>query len=704
MKVGARAIGECNRASERGQGILRLLRCLCALAVLGGTHVLAAPEDGRRSRAAERLFSQGVAAYEEARWRTASDRFRSVTEMPANQRSRAALLMLGRSLLAVDDAAGAVKAARRLLRESPGGRYAADARMISGDGHYRLGRRDEAAFDYARILQGPAPASVQASAAERLAGLVKNRSIDRGVQDRVRRELGSRMDDALLYGEARWYGRLGWVELSRRQLSVYIDSVGETGMFHDLARTQLEGGSPSEPAPLLAPAPAPEAVRRPGASRPGVLVPLSGRDGKYGRDLRDGVRFANEEMGKPFDLVVVDTGAEYDDFEEEVVPIHQSEGDRLLRVVSGARSLVDQADVQAIVGPVFSASCAAAAPVAEGAGVPLIAPLAEQSGLDTLGRHIFQLNPIPEVQGQALAEYATLVLGLHTLAILSPLSDLGHAFERAFTTTAVANGGRIVYSEWYFPEEQKDFQPQFQELRQVGFSLGAAESDASPELFDSLEAALLDTSLGGRDAFGELVDQAAGPTEQPPDSADIFIESIDGVAVIIEDFEDARTIAPQLRFHRIQSRLLGNDTWFNPEAIARMRASERRHVKGCVFVSRRQGSEQERSFVDNFRSRFGRDPGYAGAGYDAARIFLEGWRAGHRSRTALRRYLSELRNYEGASGRVSFMPPRRVNSELTILRIDSGGRVLALKGEDLPALVLETDDLLPVEVLLPGGG
>ena len=295
----ARAIGECNRATKAGQGALRLLRSLCALALLSGHQASAAPEDGRGSREAERLFAQGLNAYEGARWRTAIDRFHAVAELPANQRSRAALLMLGRSLLRLGDAEGALEAARRLLRASPGRRYAADARMISGDGYYGLGRHDEAAFEYVRVLEGPAPAAVQASAAERLAGLVKNRSIDRGVQDRIRRELGSRrMSDALLYGEARWYGRLGWLELSRRRLSAYVDSLGEEGMFHDLARSRLEGGSPAVAAPE--PKSAPESVRRPGAPRLGVLAPLSGREGLTGSQLLDGVRFANEEMGRPF--------------------------------------------------------------------------------------------------------------------------------------------------------------------------------------------------------------------------------------------------------------------------------------------------------------------------------------------------------------------------------------------------------------------
>ena len=433
---------------------------------------------------------------------------------------------------------------------------------------------------------------------------------------------------------------------------------------------------------------------RPGVPRLGVLAPLSGREGAYGADLLAGVEFANHQLGQPFDLVVVDIGAEYQDFEEEEVPIHQSDGDRLLRVASGARYLVREADVQAIVGPVNSTSCAAAAVVAEAAGVPLIAPLAQQSGLDTLGRHIFQLNPIAEVQGQALGEYATLVLGLRTLAILSPLNDYGHAFERTFTRAAVASGGRVVHSEWYYPGEQKDFQAQFQELRRIGFSIEPPPTPGAGML-DSLQAALLDTTREGRRAFRDLLDRGA-PKEQPPDSSEIFVESIDGVAVIIEDFEDALTIAPQLRFHRIRTRLIGNDTWYAPEAIADLRAGEGQHLEGSIFVSRRQGSEQERGFVNAFRARTGRDPGYASAGYDAARLVMEGWAAGHRSRSELRRYLAGVRNYEGASGRVSFTPSRRVNSELTLLRIDGRGRLRSLARGDLPSLTLEAAGDPPV--------
>jgi hypothetical protein len=85
-------------------------------------------------------------------------------------------------------------------------------------------------------------------------------------------------------------------------------------------------------------------------------------------------------------------------------------------------------------------------------------------------------------------------------------------------------------------------------------------------------------------------------------------------------------------------------------------------------------------------------------------MVMDGWRAGHRNRTGLRRYLADLRHYEGASGRVSFTPSRRVNSELTLLRIDGRGRVRAMGKEDLPALVLEETDDLPAGAGLPGGG
>jgi len=734
--------GECTRGHRGGQGVIpspgTWLAAALLLVVMAAA-VGAAFEGARYSRAAERHFTRGITAYDGGDLETARENFRSISDLPANQRSGAALLMLSRTLIrqggdaptgAVASAAyhDAIDVSRELLRQAPDSRYSADARLLVGDAYHQLKRFYEAATEYARILEGTAPLAVRAMAAERLAAIVRNRRITTvthqpdappSALDRIRLKLGEdRLRDALLFGEARWYGRLGWGGQSRERFTAYIDSVGTDGMFYSLAKAGLSGQTMAVPATVEAPElvvdiaePLPVSpsgwaplAGREDAPRIGVLAPMSGPrwEREIGRDLLAGARMANEEMGEPFDLVVFDTGSEYVDFEGETVPIYQSEASRLVRVVSGTRFLIDEVGVAAIIGPVFSTSCAAAAGLAEAAGVPLIAPLAQQSGLDTLGSHLFQLNPIPEVQGRALAEYATLVLGLKTLAILSPLSDYGYDFEQAFTHTATRNGGLVLHSDWYVPEATTDFHAQFDSLRQKGFRLMPPAGDDSLSLFDSLETALLDTTVSGEWLFEELVRaEGLGVAPSQPDSSERFVDTVDGVVIVAEHFDDAARIAPQLHFNRLQTQMLGNDIWNDAEALAELSRTERDHLRSAIFVSRRQGSETERDFVDRYRLRTHRDDvGYAAAGFDAASLILRGWSSVHGTGADLRQFLADVRQYEGASGRISFTESRRANSEMTLLTIDHNGQVRPLGAADLPSLKpTYVDADLPAESL-----
>lgn len=720
---GAAGATECNRHRRGRQRRARVAALACAATAtlqLWPLAESAAATEARYLREADRLFTSGVSAYEKDDLPRARDEFGAVADLQTNQRTGAALLMLARAHAhlgvrggAAADYRAAIEAARTLERRVPGSRYEADVQLVAGDSYYALKRYYEAATEYARILAGSGPVLVKASAAERLAGIVGNRSITSSALDRVRGQLGAeRLRDALVFGQARWYGRLGWVAQGRARLETYIDSVGSAGSFYGLARELRRDGPGASFADLAASqasAADPWAVvagsavadpstwrpdpGRSGVPRIGVLAPLTGQERAIGRDLLAGVRYANEELGTPFDIVPVDTGLEYVDRDEMPVPVVESEASRMVRVVVGARFLVGEAGVMAIIGPVFSTSCVAAAAVAEAAGVPLIAPLSQLSGLDTLGRNVFQMNPIAEIQGETLAEYATLVLGLRTLATLAPLTDYGHAFQRAFAATAMENGGRIVHSEWYFPGQTKDFQSQFQALRQAGFGLGPrpAATD-SLALFDSLEVAVVDTTSAGDWTFAELMGPRSAPVQTPADSASLFVDTIDGVAIIVEDFADARTIAPQLRSHRLTTQLLGNDSWHDPEAIAQMPATEREYLRGCIFVSRRQGSEAEQRFIDRYRTQAHGDPGYAALGYDAARMLIGGWDGGHRSRAALREWLAGVRRFDGASGRLSFTDDRRVNTDLGLLTIDARGHVRPLGSEDLPGAVSADPD------------
>lgn len=672
------------------------------------------------SRVAERLFAKGLERYEDTEFAKARDSFQELSGMRANQRTSAGLLMLSATQVKLGEYRLALEAARRVERDYQSSRYVADARLIAGDCYYFMRRYYEAASQYGRILATPAPLPLQASAAERLVGIVKNRSITADAFDLIRPQVGEdRLRDALLFGEARWYRRLGWEQQARAAARTYLAELPD-GIFSGLAarslrepeairaretsiRTAVRADTPddrvstasaSEGSPTISKG----TISRDSKPRLGVLLPLSGPEGHYGQELLSGIRLANEEAGYPFDLVEADTGREYPWIDtylgREQVHIEQSEGSKLLRTVQAARYLIEEQEVIALIGPLFSSSCVVAASVAEDAGVPLIAPLTQQSGLDSLGQFIFQLNIVAEVQGKALAEYATLVLGLETLAVLSPLTDYGLSFSLAFADAVEDNGGTVVHSDWYVPEETRDFKNQFQAMRQAGFRLDP-DPEVTPAVFDSLSMVVLDSSPESEGTFYELLEtgEEVSPEDQP-DSTEIFIDAIEGIAVVVESFEDAKRIAAQLRFHRLRTQVLGNDIWYDPDGIRQMTAPDREYVKGCILVSGRgQGATAERDFTDRFRRRFGRDPGYAGFGYDAAAIVAAGWLEGNESRGAMRDWLAALTDYDGVSGRISFPPGRRANDELNLVKIDSRGRLVPLAVGDLPDIAVPEDDL-----------
>ena len=698
--------------------ILTAAFCL-ALSVFASSSQLQSQQRQRPAYSveAERLFTKALEKYNASDYPAARSNFEKLVDLAPNQRSSAGLLMLGKTLMRLGEFEAALRAAKRIEREFQG-RYVPDARLIAGDCLYHLRRYYEAADRYGRLLATAAPLPLQASAAERLAGIVENGFITSQALDRISSQVGaSRLRDALLFGKALWYGRLGWKEQSRAAMRAYVDGVSN-GIFTALALESLRAEPVETPAserdelgrrerPSSRDRPRPESDRiedegtkhpdrgqRPLPGRPdtrerpllGAVMPLSGPDRHFGRELLAGIRLANEDLGEPFEIIEEDTGYDYGD-----LPIFQSESSRLIRTVEAVERLVREWEVVAIIGPVFSSSCVAAAKVADAAGVPLIAPLAQQSGLDQLGQSVFQISIIPETQGAALAEFATLVLGLETLVVMAPLSDYGWSFDASFTAIAERNGGTVVHREWYVPVETKDFQHQFEAIRQVGFSL-MPPARADSAMFDSLSFAVLDSSTSGDDVFLEML-EAEGGVEEPPDSSAIFIDSIDGIAVVVESFEDASTIVPQLRFHRLQTQILGNDIWNKPEEIRKLNSTDRDYIKGSIFVSGRSSSAATREFVDRFRDRFGRDPGYAAAGYDAARIVMSGWLEGHGSKRELREWLARLREYEGVGGRISFGDGRRSNNELTLLKIGPRGKVNPMSLQELPEIYVPPEDL-----------
>ena len=645
----------CGQAKPRSffPYIQRTARYLCLglAAVLAPTLAAGQAYTWPYSVDAEKVFGNGLAAYKQERFDEALNHLRQLAEFPLNQRSSVGQFLLGKALYRLGHFAEAIDAALVLQRRFPASRYLPNARLLIGDSFFKIKHHSEAASQYGRLLATQAPLGIQAQAAERLAAMAWNGQIKEQELTRLRQAIGAgRLREALFFGRARWYQRLGWEVEAVQAIQTYRDSVAN-GIFAPIAA--VWGSGPLTVGPRV------------GAESPrlGLLLPLTGPDQQYGEELRQGVLLANREAGSLFELVVDDTGIDYGNLAiatDHSGDISESLASGLLRVAHGVQRLLDQG-VVAIVGPLRSRSSVVAATVAGRAGVPLLVPLARQSGLDSLGHSVFQLSTVSKTQARLLGEYATLVLGLEHLAIISPLSDYGWDFAREFTRIAERNGGQIAHSDWYVPQKTTDFRYVFEEVRKAGFAL----RPPPPDTLEVIE--------------GELkVEEEL--------TADMFIDTIDGVVVVVESFEDAKTIAPQVHFHRLQTQILGNDAWWDPEAIRQMRPGERKNFDGVIFVSARQAeSAAEQSFVSNFRKQFRRDPYYAAAGYDATRLLIDGWKQGHRDPAALIEWLTTVRFYEGASGTISLSPDVRSNSALTLLKIERD-KVRSLDTGDLPQM------------------
>jgi ABC-type branched-subunit amino acid transport system substrate-binding protein len=215
------------------------------------------------------------------------------------------------------------------------------------------------------------------------------------------------------------------------------------------------------PAPLLAPAleilfdpeetlasapktPQPPQLTRPEISEPGriaLLLPLSGPEQALGRSLLDAAIMALNEIGGD-ELVLLPRDT-----------LGTPEGARI------AADLALQEGAQLILGPVFSASVAAAAIPARARGVNMVAFSTDAA---VAGGGVFLLAFMPQQQVERVVGYAV-SQGLRRFAALAPESPYGFTVVEALQSTVKINGA-LVTKTLLYPETEQDLMDTVQML------------------------------------------------------------------------------------------------------------------------------------------------------------------------------------------------------------------------------------------------
>ncbi|HEY8994338.1 MAG TPA: ABC transporter substrate-binding protein [Lacunisphaera sp.] len=189
----------------------------------------------------------------------------------------------------------------------------------------------------------------------------------------------------------------------------------------------------------------------------GEYASLTGKEAGFGQTSHQGVVLALEEinaaggvLGRPLELA----------YEDNQTKSGES--------ATAVKKLLSRDKVVALIGEVSSGRSLEAAPIAQAAKIPMIAPAATNPKVTQTGNYIFRVCFIDPFQGTVMAKFAKEDLKAKKVAILSSVSNaysLGLA--KFFKETFTAAGGEIG-TEKNFSEGDKDFRAQLTAVKAAG--------------------------------------------------------------------------------------------------------------------------------------------------------------------------------------------------------------------------------------------
>ena len=342
----------------------------------------------------------------------------------------------------------------------------------------------------------------------------------------------------------------------------------------------------------------------------GVALPLSGRYGPFGEQVRRGMELALElrPLNPPLQLDIRDSAGD---------------AGTAARLVS---TLARSPQILALAGPLTGSEAAAAAVQAQKERLPLLT-LSQRDGLAETGDMVFRNSMTGRLQVEALLRHAMDGQGLRRFAILFPENRSGQEFRDLFTQGVKLRGGAVVASQGY-AESETDLRSQIRRLQ--GLEPNAADPGKVKAKFDALFI---------------------------PDYADRIGQ-----------------LVPQLGFYGFEPvQLLGINGWNSPDLVRIGGAAVEGAVFVDGFF-RDSPAPAVRSFVERYLQKYGEEPSILAAqGFDIVGMLLTALEApGVRSREELRQALAGLQNYPGVTGTTSFDSQGDAAKGLFLLQVRDG--------------------------------
>ena len=319
--------------------------------------------------------------------------------------------------------------------------------------------------------------------------------------------------------------------------------------------------------------------------RLGFVGGLSGRVADLGVEVRNAATLAVEMRNK--------SGGVSGRRIELVAEDDRQNPDRAVEVVT---KLIDL-KVDAIIGPTTSAMAMVALPLANAAGVVMIAPTVSTSRLSGIDDYFFRVVGATDMLARTNANYHFAHLGIRRVSVAYDLDNTS-------------------YSESWL----KDYQAEFVRLGGQGVDRVGFASNAGVHYRD-LALAL----LGAR-----------------PDTVLVVANSVDAAMLC----QHLRRIDPAVR--------IATSEWAATEQLIELGGNAVEGIVIAQIFDRKSTLPAFLAFKENYLARFGRAPGFGGLmGFDATNVALDAL-AARQSGQTLKQALLARRTFAGAQGPLVF--------------------------------------------------
>jgi branched-chain amino acid transport system substrate-binding protein len=337
----------------------------------------------------------------------------------------------------------------------------------------------------------------------------------------------------------------------------------------------------------------------------GEYASLTGKEAGFGQTSHHGVVLALEEinnaggvLGKKLELV----------YEDNQTKPGES--------ATAVKKLISRDKVIALIGEVSSGRSLEAAPIAQAAKIPMIAPAATNPKVTETGDYIFRVCFIDPFQGTVMAKFALADLKAKKVAILSSVSNaysvgLAKFFQETFT-----QGGGTIALEQKYSEGDKDFRAQLTAIKAAGV-------DA------------------------------------------VFVPGY---------YTESALIVRQARELGITVPFIGGDGW-EDEQLLKIGGEG---LNGCYYSTHFSAENNDPAvakFVAKYKARWNNEvPGaFSALGYDAVYVLVDAIkRAGTTEGPKLRDALAATKDFAGASGVTTIDKDRNATKGATIIAIKGG--------------------------------